>query len=81
MAFNIEFFNYQCFKKGVSRTKVAADLGMSYPTFLKKINDESDWKLSEMERVAKYFGLNDLARDQLFGLGDQCDFSITNSLP
>lgn len=81
MAFNKEFFQYRCFKKGVPRTKAAADLGMSYPTFLKKINGESDWKLSEIEQVAKYFELNDIDRDRMFGLGDQCDFSITNSLP
>ena len=81
MAFNREFFDYQCFKHGKTRGQVAAALGVTYPTFLRKIDNMSEWKISEMESLVKLFGLSDMDRDRMFGLGDKCDFSITNSLP
>ena len=81
MAFNREFFDYQCFKHGKTRGQVAAALGVTYPTFLRKIDNMSEWKVSEMESLVKLFGLIEMDRNRMFGLGDQCDFSITNSLP
>lgn len=81
MAFNREFFDYQCFKHGKTRGQVAAALGVTYPTFLRKIDNMSEWKVSEMESLVKIFGLNEMDRNRMFGLGDQCNFSITNSLP
>lgn len=81
MAFNREFFDYQCFKHGKTRGQVAAALGVTYPTFLRKIDNMSQWKIDEMESLVKLFGLSDIERNMMFGLGDQCDFSITNSLP
>lgn len=81
MAFNREFFDYQCFKHGKTRGQVAAVLGVTYPTFLKKIIGESEWKISEMEKLADFLELNDLARDRMFGLGEQCNYSITKDLP
>ena len=81
MAFNREFFDYQCFKHGKTRGQVAAALGGTYPTFLRKIDNMSEWKVSEMESLVKLFGLSETDRNRMFGLGDQCNFSITNSLP
>ena len=81
MAFNREFFDYQCFKHGKTRGQVAAALGVTYPTFLRKIDNMSQWKIDEMESLVKLFDLSDIDRNRMFGLGDQCDFSITNSLP
>ena len=81
MAFNREFFDYQCFKHGKTRGQVAAALGVTYPTFLRKIDNVSEWKVSEMESLVKLFGLSETDRNRMFGLGDQCNFSITNSLP
>lgn len=81
MAFNREFFDYQCFKHGKTRGQVAAVLGMTYPTFLRKIDNMSEWKISEMESLVNLFGLSEIDRNRMFGLGDQCNFSITNSLP
>lgn len=81
MAFNREFFDYQCFKHGKTRGQVAAALGVTYPTFLRKIDNMSEWKVCEMESLVKLFGLSEMDRNRMFGLGDQCDFSITNSLP
>ena len=81
MAFNREFFDYQCFKHGKTRVQVAAALGVTYPTFLRKIDNMSQWKIDEMESLVKLFGLSEIDRNRMFGLGDQCDFSITNSLP
>lgn len=81
MAFNREFFDYQCFKHGKTRGQVAAALGVTYPTFLRKIDNMSQWKIDEMESLVKLFDLSDIDRNRMFGLGDQCDFSITSSLP
>lgn len=82
MAFNREFFDYQCFKHGVTRGKVAANaLGVTYPTFLRKITGDSEWKLSEVESLVDYFGLSEDERDKMFGLGDKCSFSVTSDLP
>lgn len=81
MAFNREFFDYQCFKHGKTRGQVAAALGVTYPTFLRKIDNMSEWKVSEMESLVKLFSLSEMDRNRMFGLGDQCDFSITNELP
>lgn len=81
MAFNREFFDYQCFKHSKTRGQVAAALGVTYPTFLRKIDNTSQWKIDEMESLVKLFGLSEMDRNRMFGLGDQCDFSITNSLP
>ena len=81
MAFNREFFDYQCFKHGKTRGQVAAALGVTYPTFLRKIDNMSEWKVCEMESLVKLFDLSEIDRNRMFGLGDQCDFSITNSLP
>ena len=81
MAFNREFFDYQCFKHGKTRCQVAAALGVTYPTFLRKIDNMSEWKVSEMESLVKLFGLSETDRNRMFGLGDQCNFSITNELP
>ena len=81
MAFNREFFDYQCFKHGVTRGQVAAALGVTYPTFLRKIDNMSEWKISEMESLVKLFGLSEMERNTMFGLGDKCSFSITSDLP
>ena len=81
MAFNREFFDYQCFKHGKTRGQVAAALGVTYPTFLRKIDNMSEWKVSEMESLVKLIGLSETDRNRMFGLGDQCNFSITNELP
>ena len=81
MAFNRESCDYQCFKNGKTRGEVAAVLGVTYPTFLRKIDNMSQWKIDEMESLVKLFDLSDIDRNRMFGLGDQCDFSITNSLP
>ena len=81
MAFNREFFDYQCFKRGVTRGQVSDALGVTYPTFLRKISGDSEWKIGEMEKLADFLELNDLARDRMFGLGEQCNYSITKDLP
>lgn len=82
MAFNVEFLDYQCFKHRVTRGQVATKaLGITYPTFLRKVTGESEWKLGEVESLVDYFGLSDEERDKMFGLGEQCSFSITNDLP
>lgn len=81
MAFNREFFDYQCFKHGKTRGQVAAALGVTYPTFLRKIDNMSEWKIGEMESLVKLFGLSEIDRNRMFCLGDQCNFSITNDLP
>ena len=81
MAFNREFFDYQCFKHGKTRGQVAAVLGVTYPTFLRKIDNMSEWKVGEMESLVKLFGLSEMDRNRMFGLGDQCNYSITKDLP
>lgn len=81
MAFNREFFDYQCFKHGKTRGQVAAVLGVTYPTFLRKIDNMSEWKVSEMESLVRLFDLSETDRNRMFGLGDQCNYSITNDLP
>ena len=81
MAFNREFFDYQCFKHGKTRGQVAAVPGVTYPTFLRKIDNMSQWKIDEMESLVTLFDLSDIDTNRMFGLGGQCDFSITNSLP
>lgn len=81
MAFNREFFDYQCFKHGKTRGQVAAVLGVTYPTFLRKIDNMSQWKIDEMESLVKLFGLSEMDRNRMFGLGDQCNYSIINDLP
>lgn len=81
MAFNREFFDYQCFKHGKTRSQVAASLGVTYPTFLRKIGNMSQWKIDEMESLVKLFGLSEMDRNRMFGLGGQCNYSITNDLP
>lgn len=81
MAFNREFFDYQCFKHGKTRGQVAAALGVTYPTFLRKIDNMSEWKVSEMESLVKLFGLSEMDRNRMFGLGDQCNYTISNDLP
>lgn len=81
MAFNREFFDYQCFKHGKTRGQVADALGVTYPTFLRKIDNMSEWKISEMESLVKLFDLSEIDRNRMFGLGDKCSFSITSDLP
>ena len=81
MAFNREFFDYECFKHSKTRGQVAAALGVTYPTFLRKVANETEWKVSEMECLVDIFGLSETERNRMFGLGDQCNYSITNDLP
>ena len=81
MAFNREFFDYECFKHGKTRGQVAAVLRVTYPTFLRKIDNMSDWKVGEMESLVKLFSLSEEERNKMFGLGDKCSFSITKDLP
>ena len=41
----------------------------------------SQWKIDEMESLVKLFDLSEIDRNRMFGLGDQCNYTISNDLP
>lgn len=51
---------------GLSRTAIAAALGMSMPTFYNRLSGESEFRASEIRELTKVLKLSNAERDQIF---------------
>lgn len=50
----------------LSKTAIAAEWGMSMPTFYSRISGDSEFKASEIMAATKTFNLTRKRRDQIF---------------
>ena len=53
-------------KSGYKLRFIAAKLGITYPGFLKKINNETEFKASEIQILYDLFNMDGAERDAIF---------------
>lgn len=63
---NTEELKVKIKKSGISITFIARKLGISREYFYKKMNNEADFKASEILAIARILGLNKKERDAIF---------------
>lgn len=44
-------------RQGLNQGDVAAELGMTRPTYASRESGESSWRIDELEQLAQYFGV------------------------
>lgn len=44
-------------RQGLNQGDVAAELGMTRPTYASRESGESSWRIDELEQLANYFGV------------------------
>lgn len=54
---------------GLKRYYLANQLGLTYPGLLKKINNESEFKASEITAICEILGINNSLREKIFFAG------------
>lgn len=63
---NVELLMEEIERCELSKTAIAADLGMSMPTFYSRISGKSEFTASEIIAATKIFNLTRKRRDQIF---------------
>ena len=53
-------------RRGVTRERIAAELGWSMPTYYSRISGESEWKATEIVKFTRLSGINKELRDAIF---------------
>lgn len=63
---DIIILNEEIMKSGLKITFIAKKLGLSREGFYKKLNNETEFKASEIACVQKILGLSNQKRDEIF---------------
>lgn len=63
---NTELFRKKVEKSGITYTFLASKIGITREALYKKINNETEFKASEITACAKILGLNSTERDRIF---------------
>lgn len=63
---NVALLQEEIEKCSKSPTEIAAEWGMSMPTYYSRVSGKSDFKASEIVAATKTFSLSRTRRDQIF---------------
>lgn len=63
---NVTLLQEEIEKCPKSPTEIAAEWGMSMPTYYSRVSGKSDFKASEIIAATKTFNLSRIRRDQIF---------------